>query len=152
MTFESEFVWRLVFATILGAALGLERSLAGKHAGMRTYALVALGSALFTMAGVAASYQFSFFSSVNPLHLAGFVAVGIGFIGSGLAVFRGDQPGELTTAAGIWLVAAIGICVGFGFESMGLAATVLGIMIFSVFSRIEHFIRLRFGDRYSSKE
>lgn len=89
---ESEFVWRLLVATLLGAFLGLERSLAGKHAGMRTYALVSMGSALFTIAGIAASFQFAMFPSVNPLHLAGFVIVGIGFIGSGLAVFRGDHP------------------------------------------------------------
>lgn len=152
MTFESEFVWRLVCATMLGAMLGLERSLAGKHAGMRTYALVSMGSALFTMAGVAAAYQFAMFSSVNPLHLAGFVAVGIGFIGSGLAVFRGEHPVELTTAAGIWVVAAVGVATGLGFELMGLAAAVLGILVFSIFSRIERYIRVRFQDRYVSRD
>lgn len=151
MTFESEFVWRLVCATLLGAALGLERSLAGKHAGMRTYALVAMGSALFTMAGVAAAFQFAMFSGINPLHLAGFVAVGIGFIGAGLSQAQGDHhPIELTTAAGIWVVAAVGVSSGLGYELMALSATVLGILIFSIFSRIELNIRVRFGERYSN--
>jgi putative Mg2+ transporter-C (MgtC) family protein len=149
---ETEFVWRLVVATVLGALLGLERSLAGKHAGMRTYALVSMGSALFTLAGIAAAFQFALFPSVNPLQLAGFVIVGIGFIGSGLAVFRGDHPVELTTASGIWVVAGIGIAAGLGLEAMAIAATIIGILVFSVLARIERKIRLRFGERYSVGE
>ncbi len=149
---ESEFVWRLLVATLLGAFLGLERSLAGKHAGMRTYALVSMGSALFTIAGIAASFQFAMFPSVNPLHLAGFVIVGIGFIGSGLAVFRGDHPVELTTASGIWVVAGIGIAAGLGLEGMAIAATIIGILVFSVLARIERKIRVRYGSSYSGSE
>ena len=149
---ESEYIWRLVIATVLGALLGLERSLAGKHAGMRTYALVSMGSALFTIAGVAASFEFLIFPSINPLQLAGFVVVGIGFIGSGLAVFRGDHPVELTTASGIWVVAGVGIAAGLGFESMAIAATIIGILVFSVLARVERKVRIRFGDRYSASE
>lgn len=152
MSLENEFIVRLVVAAALGALLGLERSLAGKHAGMRTYALVSLGSALFTVAGVLASYQFAVFPSINPLQLAGFVIVGIGFIGSGLAVFRGDHPVELTTASGIWVVAGVGIAAGLGFAAMAVAATVLGILIFSVLARVEHRIRDRFGEKYNGRE
>lgn len=149
---EQDIIWRLIVATLLGAVLGLERSLAGKHAGMRTYALVCLGSALFTATGIAASYEFAVFQSINPLQLAGYVAVGIGFIGSGLAVLRGEHPGELTTAAGVWVVASIGVATGLGYTSMAIAATVLGILVFSVLSRLEHRIRVRFGDAYTGKE
>lgn len=149
---ESEFIWRLLVATLLGALLGLERSLAGKHAGMRTYALVSMGSALFTLAGIAASFQFAIFPSVNPLQLAGFVIVGIGFIGSGLAVFRGEHPVELTTASGIWVVAGIGIAAGLGLEAMALAATIIGILVFSVLARIERSIRIRYGSSYNGTE
>lgn len=152
MGFESEFVWRLIIAVVLGGLLGLERSLAGKHAGMRTYALVSMGSALFTLSSIAASYQFAAFSSVNPLHIIGYVVVGIGFIGSGLAAARGSQPVELTTATGIWVVAGIGVAAGLGYESMALAATVLAGLIFSVFARVEHKIRVRFGPGYNGLE
>jgi putative Mg2+ transporter-C (MgtC) family protein len=152
LEFEQEFVWRLVIATLLGALLGLERSLAGKHAGMRTYALVSMGSALFTMVGVVGALQFATFASINPLQLAGFVVVGIGFIGSGLAVFRGEHPVELTTAAGIWVVAGVGVAAGMGYESMALAATVLGILVFSIFARIERAIRIRWGTSYIEHE
>lgn len=152
MAFENEFVWRLIVAVLLGALLGVERSLAGKHAGMRTYALVSMGSALFTIAGVAASFQFAMFSGVNPLQLAGFVLVGVGFIGAGLAGAQGGAPGELTTAAGIWVVAAVGVAAGLGYESMALVATLLAMLVFSVFSRIEHKLRTRFGARYANHE
>lgn len=146
MGFEMELVWRLLIATLLGAALGLERALAGKHAGMRTYALVSMGSALFTIAGVMAAFQYAMFASINPLHLAGFVIVGIGFIGAGLAggVSR-DQPSELTTAAGIWVVAGVGIAAGLGYETLALGATVLAMLVFSLFARLEHTLRMRFG-------
>src|SRR6185437_10948996 len=100
---EATMSWRLIVAAILGTLLGLERSLRGKHAGMRTYALVALGSCLFVVAGTLASFELGMFSGINPLVIAANVVVGIGFIGAGLAVFRGEHPVELTTATGLWV-------------------------------------------------
>ncbi|MDB5225447.1 MAG: MgtC family transporter [Candidatus Adlerbacteria bacterium] len=142
---EAEVIVRLVVAAVLGACMGLERSLAGKHAGMRTYALVSLGSALFTVIGVVASYQLSSFAGINPLQIAGSIVIGIGFIGSGLAMSKGDTHVELTTAAGIWLMAAVGMTAGFGYFGVALAATVLGILIFSLLLRIENKLRHRYG-------
>jgi putative Mg2+ transporter-C (MgtC) family protein len=142
---ELEVIVRLLVAVVLGACMGIERSLAGKHAGMRTYALVALGSSLFTVAGVVASYQLSSFPGINPLQLAGSVVIGIGFIGSGLAVFRGEHPVELTTASGIWVVSAVGMAAGFGYFGVALAAAVLSILIFSLLLRIENKLRSRWG-------
>ena len=147
---ESEFVTRLVIAAVLGGLLGLERSIAGKHAGMRTYALVSLGSALFVCMGTLASLQFTQFAGVNPLQLAGSIIIGIGFIGSGLAVFHGAHPGELTTASGIWVVAGVGMAAGFGFYTLALGATILGIFIFSVLARVEHSLRTRFSGSYNA--
>ena len=136
----------LLVSALLGAALGLERSIAGKHAGMRTYALVSLGSALFTVVGALVSYQYAIFSSTNPLHLAGFVIVGIGFIGAGLASLRaGENHVELTTATGIWVAAGVGIACGFGLYQIAIAATVLALLIFTLFLRLENRIRMRFG-------
>src|SRR3990167_7748764 len=100
---EIEVIVRLVVAVLLGALFGLERSLAGKHAGMRTYALVSLGSALFTVVGVVASYQLASFVGINPLQIAGSVVIGIGFIGAGLAVYKSEDPLDLPTASGIWV-------------------------------------------------
>jgi len=148
---ESEFVTRLIIAAVLGGLLGLERSIAGKHAGMRTYALVSLGSALFVCMGTLASLQFiAQFIGVNPLQLAGSIIIGIGFIGSGLAVFHGSHPGELTTASGIWVVAGVGMAAGFGFYTLALGATILGVFIFSVLARVEHSLRTRFSGSYNA--
>ncbi|HVV39209.1 MAG TPA: MgtC/SapB family protein [Candidatus Paceibacterota bacterium] len=142
---EVHFVGTLVIAAVLGAVLGLERSIAGKHAGMRTYALVAMGSCLFVTVGILASLQFSFFASVTPLALASSVIIGVGFIGSGLAVFRGEHPVELTTATGIWLAAAIGVACAFELYLLGLAATVMGLIIFTLFLKLENMLRDRYG-------
>jgi putative Mg2+ transporter-C (MgtC) family protein len=148
--FESDMVWRLIAAAVLGAVLGFERSLSGKHAGMRTYTLVAMGSALFTVVGTVAAQQMSAFVGINPLQIASSVVVGIGFIGAGLSVMRGEgSHAELTTATGIWVAAAVGMTVGFGFYSTAVAATILGILIFSLLARLEHRLRTRFGSRYT---
>ena len=93
---------RLAVAVLLGALFGLERSLAGKHAGMRTYALVALGSALFTVVGVVAGYQLTSFAGTNPLQIAVSVVIGIGFIGAGVIIKHGGRINGVTTAATIW--------------------------------------------------
>ena len=142
---QSYVLWALVTSTFLGAVLGLERSIAGKHAGMRTYALVSLGSCLFVVVGTLSSFQLSFFAGINPLGIASSVVVGIGFIGSGLAVFRGEHPVELTTATGIWLAAGVGMACGFGFYTLATVATILGLIIFTLFLRVENDIRHRWG-------
>jgi putative Mg2+ transporter-C (MgtC) family protein len=142
---ELEVITRLLVAAVLGACMGLERSLSAKHAGMRTYALVSLGSCLFTVVGVVASYQLSSFAGINPLQIAGSVAIGIGFIGSGLVVMSQERHEELTTASGIWVTAAVGMAAGFGYFGVALAAAVLGVVIFSVLLRVENGLRRRYG-------
>jgi putative Mg2+ transporter-C (MgtC) family protein len=141
---EVTYSVRLVVAALLGMALGLERSVAGKHAGMRTYAMVSLGSALFVLLGTLASYELSIFSGINPLGIASSVVVGIGFIGSGLAAFKGEHI-EVTTASGIWVVAAVGMACGFGLFILAAAGTLISLSIFSIFSRFERIIRARYG-------
>jgi putative Mg2+ transporter-C (MgtC) family protein len=142
---ELEVIVRLIVAAVLGASMGLERSLSGKHAGMRTYALVSLGSCLFTVAGLVASYQLTSFAGTNPLQIAGSIVIGIGFIGSGLAMVKGEHHIELTTASGIWLVAAVGMTAGFGYFAVALAAAVLGVLIFSLLLKVENRLRRRYG-------
>ena len=143
---EFAFAPRLIMAVFLGAIMGLDRSIAGKHAGMRTYALVSLGSCVFAIVGTLASYELTSFNGTNPLQIAASVVVGIGFIGSGLAAFRGEHPVELTTATGIWVVAAIGMACGYGLFVIATTCTILGILIFSVLARTEHWLRVLWGD------
>jgi putative Mg2+ transporter-C (MgtC) family protein len=128
--------------------MGINRSLAGKHAGMRTFALVSLGSCVFTVISTLSSFELSSFAAVNPLQIAGSVVIGIGFIGTGLAAFRGEQV-ELTTASGVWVVAGIGMACGFGFYIIATAATVLSLVVFSGLSHVEHWMQVRFGGNRS---
>ena len=146
---EFAFSARLIVAVILGAVMGVNRSIFGKHAGMRTYALVSLGSCVFAIVGTLASYELVSFNSINPLQIASSVVVGIGFIGSGLAAFRGENPIELTTASGIWVVAAIGMACGYGLFILATTCTVLGILIFSLLSHTEHWLQEIWGQDVS---
>jgi putative Mg2+ transporter-C (MgtC) family protein len=134
-----------VLAASLGAALGLERSLAGKHAGMRTYALVSTGSAMFVVVGTLAGYELAQFTGINPLQIAGNVVLGVGFLGTGLAVSRGDHPGELTTAAGLWVAAGIGMAAGFGFSILAFAGALIAIIILSFLMTAENSLRSKYG-------
>lgn len=141
-----ELVVPLVLSVLLGALMGVERSIAGKQAGMRTYAMVSLGSCLFTMVGVLASYQMSVFAGINPLQLAGSVVIGIGFIGAGIAAARHEEHIELTTAAGVWVASAVGLACGLGLYSVAVAAALISIVVFSVFLRVENRIKRRYSN------
>jgi putative Mg2+ transporter-C (MgtC) family protein len=123
--FES-FV-RVGAAAGLGGIVGLERELDEKAAGLRTHMLVAVGSALFTMVG---AYGFSDFParSVDPTRVAAQVVTGIGFLGAGLIFRQGFTIRGLTTAASLWLVAAIGMAAGAGFWMGAVIATAVALI------------------------
>jgi putative Mg2+ transporter-C (MgtC) family protein len=112
---------------------------------MRTYALVSMGSCLFVLMSTWASQVLvSFFPAVNPLQIAGSIVIGIGFIGSGLLAMQGGAHIELTTAAGIWVVAAVGMACGFGFYVLATVATVLAAAILTIFLRVENSVRKKY--------
>lgn len=146
-------VVRIAIAGGLGALIGLERSLAGKHAGMRTYALVAMGSALFVVGGELMGIL-SYGGALDPSRIAAAVIMGIGFIGSGLALFHKDidRPGEITTAAGVWVAAGVGMVAGFGFYTLAIAATALTLAIFYLLMQFENLVRNRYPQSRESKE
>jgi putative Mg2+ transporter-C (MgtC) family protein len=121
---------RLAVATALGAVIGLERELDEKAAGLRTHMLVALGSALFTLIS---AYGFSEFVghdkvSFDPSRIAAQIVTGIGFLGAGVIFRSGFTVRGLTTAASLWLVAAIGMAAGAGFWKGAVIATGIGIV------------------------
>jgi len=147
MGLENEFVVRLAVAAVLGSLLGLERSLAGKHAGMRTYAMVSLGSCLFVVIGTLSSFQLSAFAAINPLQVAGSIVIGIGFIGAGLSAMRGEHP-ELTTASGIWVAAGVGMAAGFGFYTIAVSSVLFGLIVFWMFAKLEHRVSEHYGIKH----
>jgi putative Mg2+ transporter-C (MgtC) family protein len=127
MISPEQIILRLAVAAILGALVGLERERLEWAAGMRTHALVSLGSALFMVVSI-----FGFSDILNERHVildpsrvAAQVASGIGFIGAGTIIFRREVVKGLTTAASIWAVAAVGLAVGGGMFLAALSATLL---------------------------
>jgi putative Mg2+ transporter-C (MgtC) family protein len=124
-----EVLLRLALAAALGAAIGLERELREREAGLRTHLLVSLGSALFT---IVSAYGFhSFLASgasvvrADPTRIAAQIVTGIGFLGAGAIIRQGLSVRGLTTAATLWVVAAIGLAAGAGYYSAAVVATVL---------------------------
>ncbi len=127
----------LIVATFLGACLGLERTLAGKTAGMRTYALVSMGSALFILISefvIPTASNFNF----DPMRMAAGIVMGVGFLGGGVIVFKDSTLSGLTTAAGLWVSAGIGMAVGYGLYSLAVFATITTLLIFTVLWYVEH--------------
>jgi putative Mg2+ transporter-C (MgtC) family protein len=138
---DSHIFLQLTLAILLGALIGTERSYARKTAGMRTFALVCLGSAL----PVAATMMYAESHEIFPfdiLRMGAAIITGIGFIGAGLIIFHsGDQKIHgLTTAAGLWVVAGIGIAVGLRLYGLALLATFLTLFTFTVLWFIEQLI------------
>ncbi|NMZ33593.1 MgtC/SapB family protein [Pseudomonas proteolytica] len=127
---------RLLIAAILGGILGFEREQKGKAAGVRTHMLVAMGAALFVLVQQIGGSQADAMSRV----IQGVIA-GIGFLGAG-TILKGkeEEAGQhvkgLTTAAGLWMTAAIGVAAGLGKESTAVLSTVLALAVFSVMPRI----------------
>lgn len=125
-----EFIFRLVIAGILGALVGLDREYRAKEAGTRTHFLVSLGSALIMMVS-----QWGFEDilkvqgvGLDPSRVAAQVVSGIGFIGAGTIMMQKQFVRGLTTAAGLWVVAGIGLAVGGGLYTLGIAATLLTLI------------------------
>jgi putative Mg2+ transporter-C (MgtC) family protein len=140
---------QLAIAAGLGMLLGIERLLAGKTAGPRTYALVALGACLLTIISLNVATLYPFPTSVDPVPIVSTIVSGIGFIGAGLIIFNKSQSrlSGLTTAAGIWVSAAIGITVGFHFYLLAAFATFLALFIFTIMWRLEQKLKVLFPEK-----
>ncbi|NCP62212.1 MAG: MgtC/SapB family protein [Alphaproteobacteria bacterium] len=110
------YVAHLAFAFLLGAVIGWERERAGKEAGIRTFGCISMGSAAFSILSPLLGFA-------DNSRIAAQIVLGIGFLGSGLFVRTGDRPSGLTTAASLWVSAAVGMSVGFSlyFLAVGLA-------------------------------
>lgn len=127
----TQIFFQLFLAFLLGAFLGFEREWRRKAAGLRTYSLVALGACLFTIISIY-GFRETGASGFDPSRIASQIVTGIGFIGAGVIFTRGDITRGLTTAAGLWLSAAIGVAVGTGMYAPAYFATGLGIFILGV--------------------
>ena len=120
---------RLVVAAGLGGAIGLERELRDHEAGFRTHLLVALGACVFTLVSAYAWTDWTFSTRegivFDPTRIAAQIVTGIGFLGAGAIIVRGINVRGLTTAATLWVVAAIGMAAGTGYYAVAVGATAL---------------------------
>ncbi len=123
---------KLVIAMLLGGLIGTERAILAKQAaGTRTFGLVALGACLFIVIGSAVNNSYLGLVNFEPLQIAGFIVTGVGFLGGGLIIFRGQTLHGVTTAAGLWLAAGVGMAVGFGFFAVATFSTLLALIMFT---------------------
>jgi len=123
----TETIVQLILATLFGAAIGIERKLKRKEAGPQTYSLVSLGACLF---GIIAFFLFekNVIRDSSSLFIA--ISVGMGFIGAGTIFHKEGKIEGITTAAGLWVTAIIGLAVGIKFYFLALATTILVLFIF----------------------
>jgi putative Mg2+ transporter-C (MgtC) family protein len=124
-----ELLLRLALAAVLGGLIGLERELREREAGLRTHLLVGLGSALFTIAGAYGFHDFLASGEnvvrADPTRIAAQIVTGIGFLGAGAIIRQGLSVRGLTTAATLWVVAAVGLAAGAGYYSAAVITTAL---------------------------
>ena len=141
MNQDVELVVRILVGTALGGIIGYERDIHGRPAGLRTHALVALASATFMVVSTHLAYYQHYgphdFTEVDGSRIAASVVSGIGFLAGGAILRTGFSIQGLTTAAGLWLVAAIGLCAGGGMYYESIAATVLGVAALTLLRRFE---------------
>lgn len=132
-----EIMFRLTLACILGGLIGLERESLNRPAGLRTYTLVCVGSALAMI--VSLDMYFAYYHTVNadPGRIAAQVVSGIGFLGAGTIMREGATVRGLTTAAGLWVVACIGLAVGAGLYMPAIAATLICLFVLVYLVRFE---------------
>ena len=151
---EYEFILRIFTAAILGGLIGLEREWRAKEAGLRTHFLVALGSAVFM---IVSAYGFcdvqmdGMTSRWDVSRVAAQVVSGIGFIGAGTIIFRKQENmvSGLTTAAGLWVTAAIGLACGGGMYVLATASTILVLFGLEAFNYFLHKIDKKRDEKHS---
>ncbi|MDO8604701.1 MAG: MgtC/SapB family protein [bacterium] len=143
---DLEITLKLFIALFLGMSLGIERAIAGKTAGMRTYGLVTMGSTLFVIVGVLASGGYVSATGIftdSSARITAAIIQGIGFIGAGLIFFKvGDaKVSGVTTAAGIWVSAGVGVAIGYGFYALAIISTIFTLFAFTGLWYIENKVK-----------
>ncbi len=141
---SAAFWIRIGLAVLCGGAIGLERQLRGKVAGIRTSVLICLGTSMFVTLGAALAGEHA-----DPTRVLGQVVTGIGFLGAGVILAREGRILGVTTAAVIWILAAVGALIGSGYAAAALLITLLTLGVLVGVERLEAFWARRRGHRVS---
>ena len=141
---EGAIVVRILISLAFGAILGLDRGLKSRPAGLRTYILVCVGSCIVMMTN---QYVYQVFDTGDPVRMAAQVVSGIGFLGAGtIIVTRRNQIRGLTTAAGLWASACVGLAIGIGLYEIALVGGLAVIIVLTSLGHWDLFIRRRARD------
>lgn len=143
---------RLLLSLILSSLVGLERELHRRTAGLRTHILVSMGSCLIMLTSL---YVFAIYKdqvALDPTRIAAGVITGIGFLGAGTIMREREGVKGLTTAASLWVVAAVGLAVGCGFYPAAIFSTVLTLVVLMVLRRVEGIILNKETQKAKTKE
>lgn len=135
---DLEIALRILVAILLGGLIGLEREIKGHVAGLRTNMLVCLGATLFMIAGelLAVRYSASLFIA-DPTRIASTIVQGIGFLGAGVIFQSHSRVRGLTTAASVWVVAALGVLIGSGFYLAAITGTAITLVVLALLPAVE---------------
>ncbi|MEW6008425.1 MAG: MgtC/SapB family protein [Candidatus Omnitrophota bacterium] len=147
MLSDKQVIIRLILSVILGGLIGVEREMRKRSAGLRTHILVCLGATLIMLTSLYVFDIYKNIAQVDPSRIAAGVITGIGFLGAGAIIQAGDSVRGLTTAATLWIMAAIGMAVGCGFYMAASITTVLVLIVLLAIRSIEYyFIRQKVNE------
>lgn len=135
-------IYRLILSMLLGSIVGYERKRKGQSAGVRTFSLIAMGATLAMLLSIYVPWEYIGLKNGDPGRIAAQVITGVGFLGAGAIIQMKGSVRGLTTAAGIWMVATIGMAVGVGMYWVSIAATALIMFILVQLERIERRVSL----------
>ncbi len=133
-------IFKLALSLVLGCLVGFERKRKGQIAGVRTFALISMGATLAMILSIYVPQEYLGLKNGDPGRIAAQVVTGIGFLGAGTIIQMKGSVRGLTTAAGIWIIAAIGMAVGVGLYVLSVAAIALVLVVLLLIERIEHHI------------
>lgn len=135
-------LFKLCLSLILGSVVGFERKRKGQIAGVRTFALISMGATLAMLLSIYVPQEYLGLKNGDPGRIAAQVITGIGFLGAGAIIQMKGSVRGLTTAAGIWMIATIGLAVGVGLYLLAIVATLLILFILVQLERFEHRIKI----------
>lgn len=142
-----DFLPKILLSIFCGSLIGFERELKDKPAGMRTYMLISTGATVFTLVGTSFVEQWSG-SGADPMRVSAQVVTGVGFLGAGTIMFARGHITGLTSAAAIWLSAAVGMAIGVDYIIFGVVVTLLSVMTLIFLGRVETNLGLKGRKRY----
>lgn len=147
----SDMIIRAVFAAILGSVLGFEREWRSRPAGLRTHILVSLACAVFAMISIEMVEQPIFQGDnlrFDPIRLVEAITAGVAFLAAGFIIFKGGAIRGITTGAGMWLAASVGLATGLGLFPLALLACGIGLIVLLLLGRLEVRLDLKDKDKY----